>query len=106
MSSAGTKIAGEPYSLSCSVTIADPLLGPPVVEWLDFDDVVITNSTKSTITVAEPVKMGSRTVLSIHFSQLKLSHAGVYTCRGTSSLPAIGLVKETSRQHTLSTKSE
>ena len=106
VSSMGTNTAGEFYTLSCSVTIADPLLGPPLVEWLDFTDFVITNSTTSTIFLEEPIKMGSTTVLHIHFSELKLSHAGAYTCRGTSSLPEIGLVKQTNHKHILSTKSE
>ena len=106
MSSVGTKTAGEPYTLSCSVTTADPLLGPPLVEWLDSNDLIIKNSTNSTIILEEPIKMGSTTVLLIHFSELKLSYAGAYTCLGTSSLPEIGLVKQTSHQHILSAKSE
>ena len=102
----GVNTAGEPYTLSCSVTIADPLLNSPLVEWLDFSDLVITNSTKSTVVVEGPVNEGSTTVSCIHFSELKLSDAGTYTCRGTSSLPEIGLVKQTSLPHALPIKSK
>ena len=71
----GTPIAGEMYSLVCTVEVSP---GSPNVTWM-FDGKVV--STVGTVTVGSPETSGTTTVLTVTFGPLYTSHGGEYTCQ-------------------------
>ena len=71
----GTPIAGEMYSLVCTVEVSP---GSPNVTWM-FDGKVV--STVGTVTVGSPETSGTTTVLTVTFDPLYTSHGGEYTCQ-------------------------
>ena len=72
ITTSGTNIAGETYSLECSATVTGSV-DQPTVTWLDsvnnpvHSEMVTTTGSMSTLT----------------FDPLAASHAGTYTCRAT-----------------------
>ena len=74
ISEPGTGIAGDPFSLTCTVEVSMP----PDVQWIS-SNTTVTNS--SQITVGPPVTAGNITELTLTFNPLLTSHRGQYTCR-------------------------
>ena len=77
----GTSIAGEMYSLMC--TVQEEILGltgVPEVVWMDSNGNVMEGDD---LTV-----MSSNGVSTVTFSPLRPSHADTYTCTGSLSSPA------------------
>ena len=71
----GTAVSGDTFSLTCTVDVSIP----PVVQWIDPNGTVITNTTL--ITVGPPVRAGNITNLTLIFEPLLTSHGGQYTCQ-------------------------
>ena len=76
----GSSIAGEPLTLTCSVTRVDNVTGNVVLQWIGPDGAPLTSN--ETVTVGVPTTSGATTTISIHFSTLYTSNAGQYTCQG------------------------
>ena len=87
ISSSGSSIAGESYSLQCSATLVDPVPLPsniptPYFEW--FFDPNGNASLPSGVTPSATILGSGNTYTStLQFSPLSQSesHAGMYTCR-------------------------
>ena len=79
--SPATAVAGQSYTLTCTVTLTMGVSGPPTIEWLGFD------SSDTDITVGDVTadsgnpSMYTRTLTFM----LRTSHGGDYTCQATSS---------------------
>ena len=67
----GNNIAGEIYSLVCSVTVTGST-EQPTITWLDSMNNQITSGVVTTGSIS-----------TLMFSPLAASHAGTYTCRAT-----------------------
>ena len=71
-------VAGEQYTLTCTVTVPDGLTGTLTVEWTgDEGKTGVTEGTADT--------SGRVTTLTLTFNPLQDSQDGVYTCMATFS---------------------
>ena len=75
ISESGTAVSGDILKLTCTVDVSIP----PVVQWIDPNNTVITNTTF--ITVGPPLRAGNITNLTLIFEPLVTSHGGQYTCQ-------------------------
>ena len=80
-------VAGsEDLTLTCTVNeVIDGLTNIPSAQWMITTGLVITGDD---ITVTEAVGDERTTTVTLSFSSLHTSHAGVYMCQGTLDLPA------------------
>ena len=66
-------VAGEMYSLTCTVTISPDLTGTPTVGWTGDEGVM-------SVTEGTPETSGRVTTLTLTFNPLQDSQDGEYTC--------------------------
>ena len=83
----GTSIAGETYSLTCTVSLEQELRESPVIEWIGPDGGVIENGTPVDVSLNS-----SSTTMTLLFSPLHTSHGGTYWCRATVTDTAAKIV--------------
>lgn len=84
----GNPIAGQQYSLICTVTVVEDLVVEPSVAWLNSNDDPVSGED---ITVGNTERMGTTTTLTLVFQPLHTSHGGAYTCRASISVAEISL---------------
>lgn len=82
----GTPVAGQNYSLTCTLELPEGINTPAVLQWLDSNGPV---SNGSGTTVGEPQLAGTTAVITVEFSPLRTSHSGHFTCRATVTSPAL-----------------
>ena len=77
-STEGTGVAGSPYSIMCTVTKLTALLATPAITWVNPSGIVLSGQTNST-------QVGSVSVFSVtvQFTPLLASSAGMYTCEAS-----------------------
>ena len=85
ISSFGSDIAGESYSLTCSATLVDPVPLPsniptPTFEWF-FGPNGNASLPSGVTPTATTLSSGYTYSSTLSFSLLTQSHSGVYTCR-------------------------
>ena len=78
--SGGDTVAGEQYTLTCTVTVPDGLTGTPTVEWTGDEG-------KTRVTEGRADTSGSVTTLTLTFNPLQDSQDGDYTCSATLPVP-------------------
>ena len=71
------EMAGQPLTLTCSVSIQEGIRGTPVLTWTREDA-----SLSSDVTSAPPL---------LFFPSLRTSHAGRYACTARLSIPEAGV---------------
>lgn len=89
----GNSVAGENYTLICTVTVVDGLADDVVfaVSWADSNgDPVQSDSMQ---------RDGVNTTLILEFDPLLSSHGGQYTCNASITVPAISTVRRNSEPH-------
>ena len=74
----GTSIAGETYSLTCTVSLEQELRQSPVIELIGPDGGVMENGTPVDVSLSS-----SPTTMTLLFFPLHTSHGGIYWCRAT-----------------------
>ena len=82
----GAAIAGQNYSLTCTLELPEGISTPALLQWLDSTG-PITNG--SGTTVGEPQLAGTTTDITLEFSPLRVSHSGHFTCKATITSPAL-----------------
>ena len=83
----GSSIAGETYSLTCTVSLEQELRQSPVIEWIRPDGRVIESGTIVDVSLSS-----SPTTMTLLFSPLHTSHGGTYWCRATVTDAAAKIV--------------
>ena len=76
----GTSIAGETYSLTCTVSLEQVLRQSPIIEWIGPDGRVIENGKIVDVSLWSSSPSTTMTLL---FSRLRTSHRGIYWCRAS-----------------------
>ena len=77
-------MAGQPYSLTCTVQVVQYLAASPNVTWLAPGGSSLGNG--NGITMREAVENGNVTTLRFTVDRLAESHTGNYTCRACISV--------------------
>ena len=77
-------MAGQPYSLTCTVQVVQYLATSPDVTWLAPDGSSLGNV--NGITIREAVENGNVTTLRFTVDRLTESHTGNYTCQACISI--------------------
>ena len=88
--SEGNLTAGENFTLSCTVTVIEGLVGDALVvgSWLDG---------RGNPVQSDPTQMDSvNTTLTLEFNPLLSSHGGRYTCNVSITISSISTVKRNS----------
>ena len=95
ISSVGPPVAGYNYTLICTVTLTEGLLGTPTVEWIGRDGQLVVSA--EDVIVYDPVTSGRTTNLTLFFDPIRTRDEGSYTCMATVSSPAhMGALNATS----------
>ena len=87
ISSQGIAIAGQRYTVSCTLTKQTALSATPGITWIDPNGVEVTGLVNSSNT-------GNTTVYSslLEFNPLMTSHNGLYTCQVTLTSATLSLL--------------
>ena len=83
--SQGEAVAGQQYTIICTVAFPLGLTSPISVQWYGSDGLI---SNGSEITVGEALTSATNITSSIHFNPLRTSHGGQFSCRATLTSPA------------------
>jgi hypothetical protein len=84
--SIGLPVAGYNFTLLCTLTLPEGLLGTPTVWWVDSDGQQIRSA--GDIILYDPVTSGLTTNLTLYFDPIRTRDEGSYTCMATVSSPA------------------
>ena len=95
----GLEIPGEPYNLTCIVTVVDRLIVSPVIEW--SKESVIGEENDISV---YPMRYNDQ--LSLEFEVLNTSDAGEYTCDATITVTEISVTVTNSSVEVLKLQSE
>ena len=81
--------AGQPFTLTCTVSKAAGLQNTPSVEWLDANGIVLVSSPSTGVNVGDIVVVSGNIVnRAIRFDNLEMSYSEAFTCRGSISSTA------------------
>lgn len=86
ISSIGLPVAGYNFTLVCTVTLPEGLLGTPSVWWMDSDGQQIRSA--GDIIIYDPVMSGRTTNLTLYFDPIRTRDEDIYICMATVSSPA------------------
>ena len=87
VTSVGPPVAGYNYSLVCTLTLREGLLGTPTIWWVGRDGQPITSG--GDVVVHDPVTSGLTTNLTLFFDPIRTRDEGTYTCMASLSSPAL-----------------
>lgn len=87
ISSVGLPVAGYNYTLICTVTLIEGLLGTPTVEWVGSDGQIVVSA--EDVIVYDPVTFGRTTNLTLFFDPIRNRDEGVYICMASVSSTAL-----------------
>ena len=91
----GQTFVGEQFSLACEIAQAEGLMSQQLsIEWLDSQGNPVV--TGSGVSIQGPVRVDTRTTLTLNFDSLSLEHSQSYICLATlpSQAPPFELVRE------------
>lgn len=98
ISSVGLPVAGYNFTLVCTVTLTEGLLGTPTVWWVDGNGQQIRSA--GDIVLYDPVISGLMTNLTLYFDPIRIRDEGRYTCMASvSSLAQMGVLNASSMYH-------
>ena len=80
-------VAGNNYTLTCTVTLTNGLSGFPEVMWLNSNGQEIVS--EGDTTVYGPLTSGLITTLILEFDPLRIRDEGLYTCDAVYSSPIL-----------------
>ena len=86
VSSVGLPVAGYNFTLICTVTLTEGLLGSPTVRWVNGNGQQIRSA--GDIVLYDPVTYGLTTNLTLYFDPIRIRDEGSYMCMATVSSPA------------------
>ena len=72
----GNPTLGQPYTLTCNVSVVSRVTGSPTVQW-------VGPGSSTPIATVGDFTVGSTSPYTLIINPLRQSHAGQYTCRAT-----------------------
>ncbi len=100
--STGVSTAGNTLTLTCTVTLQQPLRGTPVIAALWPNGTEIRNGTVEGVTAS----LSSPFIGVLTFSPLRTSHGGVYTYQASVDIPLAGVSISSSSQTNVTVQSQ
>ena len=105
VTAAGSMVAGDEYSLTCTVTKSNAgLTGSPSAEWIGPNGGSVLSA--SDITVESLLSDSMASSVRLTFARLHTSFSGLYTCQGVVPSPAVEGGVTASDNSTVTVKSE
>ena len=99
-SSSGPQRAGSQFSLTCvALKTTSGLTGSAQTQWVGPSGAAVV--TGGDIFVSGAVSETLRTLQMVTFTSLSTAHAGVYSCEGTLSSPALTTDYQTTSSYTV-----
>ena len=86
VTSIGLPVAGYNFTLICTVTLTEGLLGTPSVWWVDSNGQQIISA--GDIILHDPMTSDLTTNLTLYFDPIRTRDEGTYTCMVSLSSPA------------------
>ena len=102
-------VAGQLYTLLCTVTVQNGPISDPQITWLDPAGLPLSSQGVITITTQPVLDAPFETRLttySLSFSPLYTSHGGQYTCQAIVTSPQQTLQETSSAAHNLTVESK
>lgn len=87
ISAIGPAVAGYNFSLTCSVTQIEGLVGIPSLVWTDNNDLLVVST--DDVILNDPVTSGLTTSQTLCTDPIRTSDEGIYTCKATLSSSAL-----------------
>ena len=89
ISEASSSIAGEEFSLTCSVCVVDYLHPTPVIQWSG------SGMNSSGVTLSDTFRRGCSGMRTLTFNPLSTLHGAEYTCQAVTSIPSLNMTNMT-----------
>lgn len=81
LSAVGPPVAGYNYSITCSVTLAEGIVGTPSIVWINSHGQQL--NTTGDIILSGSMTSGRVTTQTLHIDPIRTSDEGTYTCMAT-----------------------
>ena len=81
----GAPVAGQGYTLNCTVTVLDGITSPVIVEWQDSNGPL---SSAGGITISETIISGMNITRILEFNPLRDAHDGHFICEAQLASPS------------------
>ena len=98
--------AGQPLTLTCTVTVVEYLIVNPQVEWIQRDGFTISGVNDNPSTGEGPVVTGTLSTRDVNFVPLRTSHAGRYSCWASVNITDIPQLFNSSNDTTVVVQSK
>ena len=99
VSSVNPSVAGYNYSLTCTVTLIEGMLGTPNVWWTNSNGQVVESS--GDIVLHDSVTVGLATNLTLYFDPIRVTDGGTYNCLASISSPALTIPLNSSTSYVI-----
>ena len=95
----GPPVAGYNFSITCSATVTEGIVGVPVLAWTDSNGRPIGST--GDITLNDQVTSGQMTNRTLFFDPIRTSDEGSYICTATLSSPALTVALNSTTLYTI-----
>lgn len=102
INSVSPSVAGYNYTLTCTVTLTEGILGTPTIWWTNADGQQISSS--GDIILHDSMTSGLTTNLTLYFDPIRTTDEGIYNCVASVSSPSLATPLNSSTTYFISVR--